>query len=132
MAEDRFDRDAVAPCDANIRVLLVGCTGLLGGVFIDTVERATDIDVVSQLRSAVGLDSAVHDLRPDVVIWNNADEEVLAGSAESFGARHCTRFIAIVDDGRTSSLWELRSQRTPLVELSPPILLSSIREAVGR
>jgi hypothetical protein len=113
-------------------VLLVGCTGLLGGVFVDTVKRAGDIDVVSQLVSPKGLPGAVQELRPDVVIWNNADEELLARSAAAFGCAYSTKFIAIVNDGRTSSLWELRKQRTPLVELSPPLLLSSIRKAAGR
>ena len=132
MGDDEPEQDAIATCDTDIQVLLVGCTGLLGEVLIDTVGRARDINVVAQLQTPAGLAGVVQALRPDVVVWNNADEALLSRSAQSFGCSYSTKFIAIVNDGRTSSLWELREHRTRLVELSPPILLSSIREAAGR
>ena len=71
-----------------------------------------------------GLYMAEHRHRPPIETFGDRDDSVLPAVA--------AQLTEYFDDGRTSSLWELCTQRTQLAELSPPILVSSIRKAAGR
>ncbi|MGH2435986.1 MAG: hypothetical protein ACRDFA_03215 [bacterium] len=115
-----------------VRMVLVNCTGLLGEILRDAVGGQPDITVVSELDDASELLASVAQLRPDVVLWNNADETLLARTFDYFGATPATKVLAIVGDGREPSLWELVPRKTSLGQLSPTTVVSTIRAAVGR
>jgi hypothetical protein len=117
---------------SRIRMVLVNCTGLLGDILSEAVGDQPDITVVSTVDDATELPRTVALMRPDVVLWNNADETLLAHSFDCFGAGSGTKALAIVGDGREPSLWELVPRKTSLGQLSPATLVSTIRAAVAR
>lgn len=112
-----------------VRICLVGCTGLLGDIIVDAVDRDPQIAVVAN----VGTRSDLQDLADtgqvldevDLVVWNCADESQVSGWLDT--SSHGPRVLAAVEDGRQAALWELAPRRTALGWLSPPLLTEVIR-----
>lgn len=120
--------------DRTTEVALVTCTGILGDVIRRTVATMPDVVVVRDLPydDVWRLSDALHHAHPDVVIWLLDDETTLAEHTELFCADRGCAVIAVLDDGRRSSLWELRPHRT---ELDPPSidrLVEVLRNAAVR
>jgi hypothetical protein len=101
-------------------------------LIVDAVAHAPDLEVVSNRPDDVDLAELAAQLAPDVIVWNNADEALLAGSVHQFGRCAQVKVIATADDGRRAALWQLLPHQTPLGELSPTSLVASIREAASR
>lgn len=118
-----------APCFA--RVVLVGCSGVLGDILADAVRREPGITIVSNLDTINSLAQPVLDLHPDVILWNHADEGTLADSVDCFVSAPPPKVLGTVSDGRDTVLWELQPRRTPLGQLSPDALISTIRAVVA-
>lgn len=117
------------------RVVLIGCTGLLGNIIGETLAGQPDVNVVAELNPPVG-DQALPELEADLVLWNNADESRIAGWLERLSHGSCPRVLTTMSDGRQASLWELVPRRTGLGSLSPSTLVETIlrpiRDADGR
>jgi hypothetical protein len=106
------------------------CDGLLGDLIRDAVARKPDIAVVADVESEDELRKVVP--RPDIVILNAGDgDEFLAGKPELFTRDTPAKVFATLERGRTGALWEMRPVRTKIGELSPALLLDTIR-AAGR
>jgi hypothetical protein len=111
----------------QLRVSLIGCSGVLGDIIRTTLDHQPDMVVVADLESvpADGSLAAVSDL----LVWNNADESRverwLRDEAEPCGPR----VLATLGDGRDAALWELAPQRTPLGAPSPDALVETIRRS---
>jgi len=118
----------------ELRVALLACTGLLGGVIRELLSALPDVDVVGDLPNAPAgeFSSQVHRLRPDVIVWRLDDDEMLADHPEFFGAEHTSTVLAIQGDGDSGALWRLRPQRARLGPLDPAALAAAIRSVAGR
>jgi len=117
-----------------VRICLVGCTGLLGDIIVDAVDRDPQIAVVASVKNRSDL-QALSDTgqlldEVDLVVWNCADESHVSGWLD--GVRHGPRVLAAVEDGRQAALWELAPRRTALGWLSPPLLTEVIRARAPR
>jgi hypothetical protein len=112
--------------ERQLRVALVGCSGLLGDIIEHTVNDQPDIDVVARL-AAPGPGSEVPDLDADIVVWNEAEETHVAEWLMR-RPRVGPRVLATLVDGQRAALWELTPQRTELGAPSPAILLQTIRD----
>lgn len=117
---------------AGIRVALVCCSGLLGGLIRETVAALPDVGRIRRL-PAVGGPRLVRSLRrfqPDVVVWRMDDDRMLSEHLEFFGVRHRCSVLAVLDDGEHGTLWRLSTQRAELGPLSPNALAAAVRSGV--
>ncbi|QBX56725.1 hypothetical protein EXE58_15515 [Nocardioides seonyuensis] len=117
------------PGTGQVRICLVGCSGLLGDIISDAVSRDGGIDVVASVAGPAGL-ADLADTGPgladiDLVVWNCSDESQASRWLER--TRPYPRILAAVEDGRHAALWELAPQRTALGLLSPRLLTEVIR-----
>lgn len=108
-----------------VRVALVGCSGLLGDIIAQTVASEPGLAIVADL-PAEPLRSLDRDLDVDLVLWNDADEQVIAQWLR--GTRRCPRVLGTLVDGQGAVLWEMVPRRTELAPLSPQTLVQTIRE----
>lgn len=107
---------------ASVRVALVGCRGLLGDIIRQAISAAPSIDVVAEIGGLAELSDSVG---ADLVLWHDADEAAVSRwLSRVHGA---PRVLATVADGRGASLWELTPTQTRLGELSPAMLIDTIR-----
>lgn len=117
---------------AGIRVALVCCSGLLGGLIRETVAALPDVALVRSV-SAVGgrrLVKALRRFRPDVIVWRMDDDQMLSEHLEFFGVRHRCSVLAVLDDGDHGTLWRLNTQRAGLGPLSSGALAAAVRSVV--
>lgn len=122
----------------ELRVALLACTGLLGGVIRELLSGLPDVKLVGDLPNAPTgeftgeFNSQVHQLRPDVVVWRLDDDEMLADHPEFFGAENTNTVLAVHGDGDTGALWRLRPHRAKLGALCPSTLVAAIRSVASR
>ena len=112
--------------ESGVRVVLIGCTGLLGDIVARTIAAEPDLDVVADVTSAPG-DLDLTALGADIVVWNEADEERVAQWLDASSRTHPTRVLAVMTDGQRAALWELTPQRLEVGALSPQTLVTTIR-----
>lgn len=118
----------------ELRVALLACTGLLGGVIRELLSALPDVELVADLPNAAvrEFSSQVHQLRPDVVVWRLDDDDMLADHPEFFVAGHTNTVLAVRGDGDNGALWRLRPHRAELGALDPRTLAAAIRSAASR
>jgi hypothetical protein len=110
---------------AQVRVALIGCTGLLGDIIGETLAGQPEVDVVAELEPPTG-DQALLELDADLVLWNNADESRVVCWLDRLAHGSGPRVLTTMGDGRQASLWELVPRRTELGSLSPRTLVETI------
>lgn len=110
----------------RVRVALIGCTGILGELIGRTVRDDPALDVVSLERDVLTLPHGQSpDLDADIILWHEADElEVARWLSE---AHRAPRVLATLRDGRDAVLWQLAPRRTQLGEVSPAVLVETLR-----
>ena len=116
----------------TIRVALVSCSGLLGGLIRETVSALPG--VVVRTMSAVGGKRLVRTLRrfrPDIIVWRTDDDRMLSEHLEFFGVRHQAVVLAVLCDGADGSIWRLGTERSGLGPLSPDGIKDAVRAVAG-
>ncbi|ANZ28497.1 hypothetical protein A4U64_26770 (plasmid) [Rhodococcus sp. WB1] len=116
------------------RVILVGCSGILGDLIRSTLTGLPDMRVIRELSDGRWhrLVRVVRWVRPDVVIWQLEDDQMLAERPELFGAPNTCSVLTVLADGERGSVWRLRPQRASLGGLCPTTLITAVREAAMR
>jgi chemotaxis response regulator CheB len=114
---------------APVRVVLVACSGLLGGLIREALAALPDVRVVRDLPGSGRLARVVRWRRPDVVVWRLDDDGFLTSRPDLFGAPSTTSVLTVRSDGDRGALWRLRSERTALAALSPGSFAEAVREA---
>ena len=112
----------------TIRILLIGVPRLLG----DIVRSAPDDDfcVVGERAAMNGAVNAVDELTANVVVLGGDPSGLPRGCGTLLDRRPRVKVMVIRADGRRATLFELRPNATPLVELSMDELVATIRAAV--
>jgi hypothetical protein len=114
-----------------IRVALVECGGLVGDLIRHTVSGQVDISVVADLPVEDDLRRVVSESRPDIVIcYPSSGDDFLGGNVAFFTPCPPAKVLAALERGRVGALWQLRPARTEFRELSPALLLDTIRAVV--
>jgi hypothetical protein len=112
----------------NIRVLLVNLRAVLGDLVETTFRNCADMSVstieTEDLAGAIGADV-------DVVVCQADDATVEVMSRQLFRSCGRVKVLAIRDDGRRAMLWELRPQRSVLKDLSPGLLVETVRRTAS-
>lgn len=110
---------------AQVRVALIGCTGLLGDIISETLAGQSAVNVVAEL-GPFAVDQPLPELDADLVLWNDADEARVAGCFDRLAHDRGPRVLTITGDGRQASLLELVPRRSELGSLSPETLVETI------
>ncbi len=118
--------DPTTEAAPHVRVVLIGCSGLLGDIIDTALADHPDLDVVADLEPP-GPEAELPVVDADLVLWNNADEARVERWLGDLSSRGAPRVLATLTDGRDASLWELVPRRTELGALSPRTLVETIR-----
>lgn len=116
--------DSTGDPGRHLRVVLVACSGVLGGIIRTTLAEQPDVQIVADLESLPADDSLV---AADFLIWNNADEALVERWVRTLAQRCGPHVLATLGDGRDASVWELIPHRTAVVAPSPATLVETIR-----
>jgi len=111
--------------ETQMRVALIGCTGLLGNIIGETLAGEPRVNVVADLEPPAR-DAELPTFDADLVLWNNADESRVERWMGRISDQGGLRVLTTTSDGRDASLWELTPHRTELGALSPTSLLETI------
>lgn len=110
-----------------MRVLLYELPQLLTGIVMDTLQTQLDIEVSTSAGGCVGLIPAATKFVPDVIIrysdsWtpSRQEDELLKKMA-------WLRFLVLSNRGNKTWLYENKPAKTDIGEISPKILLATIR-----
>jgi len=97
---------------------------LMRDIIRDAIAREPDLDVVAE-REAAGLSEAVEREEPDfVIVGPGAGSQTVRAVV---GAGSGIRALEVHSDGKESVLYELRPHRVSLGEISPEMLVQTIR-----
>jgi hypothetical protein len=115
-------------------VALVSCSGLLGDLIRQTVASVPEVAVVEDLPfdDLRDLSAALHQAHPNVVVWLLDDETSIAEHTDLLWVERGCAVIAVLDDGRRSSVWELRPHRTAMDQPSMDGLIEALRNVAVR
>lgn len=117
---------SVAQTNSAVRVVLIGCTGLLGDIIRRTVIDEPELDVVAHLPTP-GPDVNLSQFDADIILWNNAEEDRIVRWLTGLTQYRAPRVLATFTDGQQAALWELTPHRIELGALSPDTLVETIR-----
>ena len=115
-----------------IRIALVTPSGILRDLVVATLAEEPDITVVGEAPDSAGLDQVLEQTPADLVIWTNGDHDMRHVFPALLEAHPRLKVLTVRNDGRRSSLWELRPHPTELGEISPRLLVETIRKVVLR
>jgi hypothetical protein len=115
-------------------VALVSCKGILGDLIRQRLATLPDVAVVEDFPfdDLRDLSAALRRAHPDVVVWMLDDETLVADHTDVLWDDRGCAVIAVLDDGRRSSLWELWPRRTALDPPSMDVLVEALRNAAVR
>lgn len=115
-------------------VALVSCNGILGDLIRQSVVSLPEVAVVEDLPfdDLRALAAALRQANPSVVIWLLDDETLIADHTDLLWVERGCAVIAVLEDGRRSSVWELRPHRTALDQPSMDGLIEALRNVAVR
>jgi hypothetical protein len=119
--------DPTVQTTRQLRVSLVGCSGVLGDIIRTTLAHQLDMEVVADLES-IPVNGSLP-VASDLLVWNNADESRVERWLRDVTEPCGPRVLATLGDGRDAALWELAPHRTPLGAPSPDALVETIRKS---
>jgi DNA-binding NarL/FixJ family response regulator len=121
---------------AQARILLADLPRMRWDIIADLLAMERDMEVVPMERDmeVVGEVAALEEL-VEAVVRGGADVLVIgrddsALAAELLERRPRLKVLAVAEEGRACSIYELRPQRVELGELSPRRLVAAIRAAM--
>ena len=111
-----------------INVVLVGTTGMVSDIVKGILDEP-DIRLAAELPLDQSVVSKVVEACADVVILSTNDRSLPPTVRQLLGEQPRAKVLTIRDDGRTTSLYELRPHETDLGQVSPETLLAAVRTA---
>jgi chemotaxis response regulator CheB len=111
-------------------VLVVGMPGLLRDIVRETLAGHNDIDVVED-GDANDPMPAIGRVEPETVVWCAHRPPPERTLDALLYAHPRLRILMVVGEGRRGLMHELVPQTSVLGEISPQLLLSAVRGAVG-
>lgn len=115
----------------HIRILLGGMPPLLHDIVSDLVGRQDDMHIVGEMDADGSLQSSVRRYDADVVILGVATSDVPVDVQDLVYEQRGTKVLAVESDGRHAWLYELRPHQVRIGEVSPKMLIDTIRAATA-
>jgi hypothetical protein len=113
-----------------ISVVVVGVSGMLSEIVREILDQP-DIRVVAELPADADFLAKAGEASADVLILLAADQAIRATVGALLTRQPRAKVLTIRDDGRTTSLYELRPFETALGQVSPVTLLDAVRTAAA-
>jgi DNA-binding NarL/FixJ family response regulator len=114
---------------AHARILLAELPRMRRDIIADVLAMQSDMEVVGEVAALGELVEAVERGGADVLVIGRDDAALAAGLLER---RPRLKVLAVAEEGRACSIYELRPRRVELGELSPQLLVDAIRAAVAQ
>lgn len=112
------------------RIILVDLPQLLREIIEYNVGEQPDMEIVGELCSVAALSRSVRERGADFVIaGSDLDPDVASGLLHE---SPCLSVLTVVGDGRKACLYELRTHRTTLLDISPQAIVDVIRSDTHR
>lgn len=115
---------------APIRIVFAELPRMLREILTAALADEPDVELVGHTASLTELKRRVGRGDIDIVILGLTDAEMSAPHYELFDADARVRILALAEQGRTASLYELRPYRTVLGQGSPQELMQTLRVQV--
>jgi DNA-binding NarL/FixJ family response regulator len=112
----------------SVDVVLVGITGMLSDIVKGILDEP-DIRVAGELSPDAATADQIARVGADVVIFNTPEIGLPATARALLVQGSRLKVLTIRDDGRATSLYELRPYETTLGQVSPETLLAAVRTA---
>jgi DNA-binding NarL/FixJ family response regulator len=100
---------------------------MLRDIVMESLAAEPDMQVAAEVATADDLLRSVERTRADVVVTGRDDSSLASALLRK---QPQLKILAVADNGRESSLYEMRPQRVPLGEITPQRLVTEIRKAV--
>jgi DNA-binding NarL/FixJ family response regulator len=117
---------------AEVRIVLVALAGLLHDVIRGVLEAQRDMKVVGDVPDCAALQTVLNRDDADLVLWSVDGVDMPDICPRLFDEHPRIKVLTVRDDGRHGSLWECRPCSTQLGEISPRLLVETIRKVVRR
>lgn len=105
---------------------------MLGEIIRSLLVAEPDIEIVGELADPHSLAEAVEEHRARVLILGTKQGRVPDSCRALVDDRPRLRLLAVSEDARDTTLFELRPYEVALGELSPERLLGAVRSATAR
>lgn len=113
----------------HIRILLGDMPPLLHDIVTDLVARQDDMRIVGELGADVSLGASARRYDASVVILGVATSDVPVEVQDLVYEQRGAKVLAVEADGRHAWLYELRPHQVRIGEVSPRMLIDTIRSA---
>jgi hypothetical protein len=114
----------------SIRIVLAGLPRMLAEILTAALDDEPDVELVGKPPDLEALKAMVARHEVDVVILGLSDDALSPAQFQLFDADARVRILALEQQGRSASLYELRPYRTMLGEGSPQELMQTVRAQV--
>lgn len=114
-----------------IGVLLAAMPQMLCDIITDVLSGQADIAVLGELLDRSSLVAAALATRAEVIVIGLPDGDLPAQCRELLDAQPHIRVLGVGANGREAFLYQTRTHRIPLGEVSPQGLAEAIRAAVS-
>ena len=115
----------------EIRVLLLGLTGIAADIVRQVVSQQKDVEIVASLEDVDDVELFARIENVDLVITAYPScKSGLSRFNPALATKPGLRVLAIEDDGRTACMYTLLPHTTQLGPLSPKSLLQFIRASI--
>jgi DNA-binding NarL/FixJ family response regulator len=111
----------------SVRVVLMDMSPMLRQILRGLVHGRSGIEVVAEYTEMAPLLRVVEEHEANLVLFGHDSSRLSSECRELLEARPYTRLLAVGNEGRRSTLYELRPHREPLGEVSPDELLEALR-----
>lgn len=113
---------------SNVRVVLCGMPTLLGAIVSQIATSRPRIQIIGQPREWKELVEIVGRKEVAVVVLGCKEDELMVLGNQLLREHPMLKILALTNDGREASHYELWPRRRPFVETSPESLLDAIEE----
>lgn len=116
----------------EIRVLLINMRGVLGDVIKTVLLDCADVSVVADCVDTADASAMIASTGAEVVVCALDAAATADIASRLFEPHRRVKVIAVRDDGRQALLWELHPQQSVLGDLSPRLLVDTVRRGSQR
>jgi DNA-binding NarL/FixJ family response regulator len=113
-----------------VRIALVALSGLLRDLIQGILAGHEDMAVLGEVPDCTTLRTLLADSGADVVVYGLDKDDLLDVCPDLFDEHPRIKVLTVRDDGRRGFLWKLQPRADALGEISPELLIDTIRKAV--
>ena len=114
-----------------IRILVSELPRILREIVTSVLDSEDDMRIVGYTSDTAELDEALRRARADVLVVGCAEADLFRLGDELLAGRPFLKILALDGDGRRSFLYQLKPHVHALGEMSPELLIQTVRAATA-